>query len=153
MIFKKKKKKQQQQQPEEQIREESWSLGTRPPKSRKSCSSDSTSHLVLTLFCHSMIGHIRPSPPLSPSIIGRWKNQRKLQVERKSTAHDHPLIHESMRKGMSQAGTKSWLGSPFLWWPNFAVLWNMFSKKNILSQIPLELARCRILIFVWLSFL
>jgi hypothetical protein len=32
-------------------------------------------------------------------------------------------------------------------------LWNMFSKKNILSQIPLELARCRILIFVWLSFL
>jgi hypothetical protein len=36
-----------------------------------------------------------------------------LQVERKSTAHDHPLIHESMRKGMSQAGTKSWLGSAF----------------------------------------
>jgi hypothetical protein len=36
-----------------------------------------------------------------------------LQVEPKSTTHDHPLIHESMRKGMSQAETKSWLGSAF----------------------------------------
>jgi hypothetical protein len=49
----------------------------------------------------------------SLTIIGRWKNQRKLQVERKSTAHDHPVILESMRKGMSQAGAKSWLGSAF----------------------------------------
>jgi hypothetical protein len=36
-----------------------------------------------------------------------------LQVEQKSIAHDHPLIHESMRKGMSQAGTESWLRSAF----------------------------------------
>jgi hypothetical protein len=110
-------------------------LGTPPPKVQE----------ILFIRFHKLLGtypllslYDWPQPTVSSSltIIGRWKNQRKLQVERKSTAHDHPLIHESMTKGMSQAGNKIMARQClFFRGENFAILWNI-SKKNILSQIP-----------------